>query len=89
MTWHDGRFMRHSRFRYWFHDTSLRLMTPGMQRTFFRTREAVDQYTHADLQHEDVRQELMHHMSSATDPYTLTHAIKETYICAKRDLHMR
>jgi hypothetical protein len=40
MMWHDGRFARHSRFRYWLLDTSLRLMTPGMQRTFFKTREA-------------------------------------------------
>ena len=30
MMWHDGRFMRHTRFRYWLLDTSLRLMTPGM-----------------------------------------------------------
>jgi len=35
MTWHDGRFMRHTRFRYWLLDTSLRLMTPRMQRTSF------------------------------------------------------
>ena len=30
MTWHDGRFMRHTMFRYWLLDTSLRLMTPTM-----------------------------------------------------------
>ena len=30
LTWHDGRFMRHSRFRYWLLDAPLRAMTPGM-----------------------------------------------------------
>ena len=42
MAWHDGRFMRHTVFRYWLLDTALRLMTPGMQRTFFRTRGGSD-----------------------------------------------
>ena len=45
MTWHDGRFMRHTRFRYWLLDTSLRLMTPGMQRTFSE-RGRQQQITH-------------------------------------------
>ena len=34
MLWHDGRFMRHTRFRYWLLDTMLRVMVPGVQRTF-------------------------------------------------------
>ena len=34
MLWHDGRFMRHARFRYWLLDTMLRVMVPGVQRTF-------------------------------------------------------
>ena len=67
MKWHDGRFMRHTRFRYWLLDTSLRLMTPGMQRTFFRTRKAATDYTLEDLQKNDVRKNLVQQMSSATN----------------------
>ena len=37
LLWHDGRFIRHPRFRYWLLDTVLRSMTPGMQCTFFKT----------------------------------------------------
>ena len=37
MMWHDGRFMRHTRFRYWLLDTMLRVMIPGVQQTFFST----------------------------------------------------
>ena len=36
LMWHDGRFMRHSRFRYWLLDTSLRLITPTMEKHFSR-----------------------------------------------------
>ena len=67
MMWHDGRFARHSRFRYWLLDTSLRLMTPGMQRTFFKTREAASQYTLEDLGNKDIRRNLVQQMSTATN----------------------
>ena len=66
MMWHDGRFARHSRFRYWLLDTSLRLMTPGMQRTFFKTREAACQYTLKDLEDKQIRRNLVQQMSTAT-----------------------
>ena len=66
MMWHDGRFMRHSRFRYWLLDTSLRMITPTMKRTFFKTREAATQYTLADLANKDTRKNLVQQMSSAT-----------------------
>jgi hypothetical protein len=59
MMWHDGRFIRHSRFRYWLLDTSLRLMTPTMQRTFFKTREAATQYTLGDLENKETRRNLV------------------------------
>ena len=64
MMWHDGRFARHTRFRYWLLDASLRLMTPGMQRTFFRTREAARQYTLADLDDKQTRRNLVQQMST-------------------------
>ena len=65
MTWHDGRFMRHTRFRYWLLDTSLRLMTPGMQRTFFRTREAANRPLE-ELHNKTVRKNLIQQMSTVT-----------------------
>ena len=34
MMWHDGRFMRHTRYRYWLLGTMLRVMIPGVQQTF-------------------------------------------------------
>ncbi len=58
--------MRHSRFRYWLLDTSLRMMTPTMKRTFFKTREAATEYTLADLQDKEKRKNLVQQMSSAT-----------------------
>ena len=45
MTWHDGRFMRHTRFRYWFLDTWLRSMTPTMQNVFLKTHPDAAEYT--------------------------------------------
>ena len=66
MSWHDGRFMRHTRFRYWLLDTSLRLMTPRMQRTFFRTHEAATAYTLDDLSNKEIRKKLLQQMSTAT-----------------------
>ena len=50
LMWHDGRFMRHTRFRYWLLDTVLRTKTPGIQRTFFRVRAAAADITLADLE---------------------------------------
>ena len=50
LMWHDGRFMRHTRFRYWLLDTVLRAKTPGMQRCFFRMRPGAADVTLSDLQ---------------------------------------
>ena len=66
MLWFDGRFMRHTRFRYWLLDTSLRVIVPGVQRTFFRTSEALQDYTLESLRDPALRQGLVQQMSSAT-----------------------
>ena len=66
MMWHDGRSMRHSRFRYWLLDTTLRMMTPTMKRTFFKTREAATEYSLADLEDKETRKNLVQQMPSAT-----------------------
>jgi hypothetical protein len=66
LLWHDGRFIRHPRFRYWLLDTVLRTMTPGIQRTFFKTRVAATQHTLEDLLVPAVRKNLVQQMSTAT-----------------------
>ena len=65
--WHDGRFMRHSRFRYWLLDTMLRVMVPGVQRTFFRTCQAAENYTLESLVDKDKRRELVQQMPTAAN----------------------
>eukprot|EP00969_Alexandrium_andersonii_P164197 7257057-Alexandrium_andersonii.AAC.1 len=67
MMWHDGRFMRHTRFRYWLLDTMLRVMIPGAQRVFFRTRQACDAYTLESLTDASKRRELVQQMSSVAN----------------------
>ena len=67
MLWFDGRFMKHTRFRYWLLDTMLRVMVPGVQRTFFRTREACQDYTLQSLVDPKLRRELVQQMSTATN----------------------
>ena len=67
MLWHDGRFMKHTRFRYWLLDTMLRVMIPGVQRTFFRTRQAAQDYSLESLMDSKVRHELVQHMSSVSN----------------------
>ena len=64
MMWHDGRFMRHTRFRYWLLDTMLRVMVPGVQRVFFRTRQACDAYTVESLADASKRRELVQQVSN-------------------------
>ena len=59
--------MRHSRFRYWLLDTMLRVMIPGVQRTFFRTRQAAQDYSLESLMDIKVRRELVQQMSSVSN----------------------
>ena len=51
--------MRHTRFRYWLLDTMLRVLVPGMQRTFFRTCQAAENYTLESLVDKERRRELV------------------------------
>ena len=66
MTWHDGRFARHSRFRYWLVDTSLRAMAPSLQHTFLKTHAAAKDYTLQDLEDPGKRKDLVGQMSTST-----------------------
>ena len=66
MTWHDGRFARHSRFRYWLLDTSLRAMAPTLKHVFLKTHAAAVDYTLEDLQDPQKRKDLVSQMSTST-----------------------
>ena len=68
MTWHDGRFARHTRFRYWLVDTSLRSMAPQLQHTFLKTHAAAKNYTLQDLEDPVKRRDLVGQMSRSTSP---------------------
>ena len=66
MMWHDGRFARHSRFRYWLLDTSLRTMAPTLQHVFLKTHAAAADYTLEDLRDPQKRKDLVSQMSTST-----------------------
>ena len=67
LMWHDGRFMRHTRFRYWLLDTVLRAKTPGIQRVFFRLKPGAADVTIAQLRgSKEERNNLVRQMSTLT-----------------------
>ena len=66
MLWRDGHCLRRTRFRYWLSGTMLRVMVPGVQRTFFRTRRACQDYTLESLADKAKRRELVQQMSTVT-----------------------
>ena len=66
MLWHDQRFMRHSRFRYWFLKTALRTKSPGARKNFTNQHPE-----HLDLTMDNVidprlRRQIVQQMSTAT-----------------------
>ncbi|CAK0889497.1 unnamed protein product [Prorocentrum cordatum] len=67
MLWNDGRFMRHTRFRYWLLDTMLRVMVAGAQRVFFCAKKACQDYTLESLMDKGERRELVQQMSTVTN----------------------
>ena len=67
MLWHDGRLMQHTRFRYWLLDTVLRVMVPGVQRIFLRTRKACEDFTLGSLMNQQQRRQLVQQMSRVTN----------------------
>ena len=66
LQWHDGRFMRHSRFRYWFLDTWLRMKTPGAQNVFLRMHKEARDLTLEDLTTVASRRKLVQQMGTAS-----------------------
>ena len=55
LQWHDGRFMRHTRFRYWFLNTWLRMKTPGVRDLFFKLNLDAGDFRLEDLKEKEVR----------------------------------
>ena len=66
INWHDGRFARHSRFRYWLLDTSLRSMAPTLKYVFLKTHAAAVDYTLEDLKDPQKKKDLVSQMSTST-----------------------
>jgi hypothetical protein len=65
MQWHDGRFMRHNRFRYWFLNTWLRMKTPGLRELFWRVTSGAAELTIEDLATAKQRKKLVQQMSTS------------------------
>jgi hypothetical protein len=65
MQWHDGRFMRHTRFRYWFLNTWLRMKTPGARQVFYRVHENMANLTLAQLRSHELRLKVVQQMATA------------------------
>ena len=59
--------MKHTMFSYWLLDTMLRVMIPGVQRTFVRTRQAAQYYNRESLMDRKVRRELVQQLPSASN----------------------
>ena len=66
MLWHDGRFMRHTRFRYWFLDTWLRALSPSQRNVFMKIYPKAAEATLSDLQDPVNRRTLVKQMSTTS-----------------------
>ena len=66
MQWHDGRFIRHPRFRYWFLDTWLRMKTPGVRNVYLRIHKETQDLTLNDLVTKESRRKLVQQMSTVS-----------------------
>ena len=65
MTWHDGRFAQHTRFRYWLLHTSVRAMAPSIQSTFLKTHAPAKNCALEDLRDSRKRRGLVGQMSTS------------------------
>ena len=66
MLWHDGRFMRHTRFRYWFLDTWLRALSPSQRNVFMKIYPNAAEATLSDLQDPVNRRTMVKQMSTTS-----------------------
>ena len=66
MQWHDGRAMRHTRFRYWLLNTILRLKTPGTRNVFYHTNAGAEDLLLSDLRDPARRKQIVQRMTTAS-----------------------
>ena len=66
LQWHDGRFMRHTRFRYWLLNTWLRMRTPGLRNVFWKTNPQAADLTFDDLKDRKKMRMLVQQMTTTT-----------------------
>ena len=66
LQWHDGRFMRHSRFRYWLLNTWLRMRSPGVKDVFYRVNPHARDLTVEQLQDKRRLRTLVQQMTTAS-----------------------
>jgi hypothetical protein len=66
MLWHDGRFLRHTRFRYWFLDTWLRALSPSQRNVFMKIYPNAADASLSDLADPALRKTLIKQMSTTS-----------------------
>jgi DNA replication protein DnaC len=66
LLWHDQRFMRHTRFRYWFLNTDLRVHIPGARTVFWRQHPEYSELTLDMCKDRNVSRRMVQHMSTVT-----------------------
>ena len=66
MQWHDGRAMRHTRFRYWLLNTILRLKTPRTRNVFYHTSAGAEDLLLSDLRDPARRKQIVQRMTTAS-----------------------
>ena len=66
MQYHDQRFMRHNRFRYFFLSTWLRMKIPGVQSVFWKIHSELGDLRLEHLQDNALRKKIVQQMTTAT-----------------------
>jgi hypothetical protein len=66
MQYHDQRFMRHNRFRYFFLNTWLRMKTPGIRSVFWKIHSELGDLRLEHLQDNALRKKIVQQMTTAT-----------------------
>jgi hypothetical protein len=66
LQYHDQRFMRHTRFRYFFLNTWSRMKTPGIRNVFWKIHQELGDLRLEHLQDNALRQKIVQQMTTST-----------------------
>jgi hypothetical protein len=66
LQYHDQRFMRHTRFRYFFLNTWLRMKTPGIRNVFWKIHPELGDLRLEHLQDSALRKKIVQQMTTST-----------------------